>query len=61
MWARNDLSWSFDGSDLVFSFANSPNDRVTITDYTNNIYKIESIVVEGNVLTNQEIIDGASV
>ena len=44
----DDLSWSFDDLDLVFSFANSPNDQVTIESYSHINQRIETILVEGN-------------
>ena len=52
---RNNLTWNFDGADLVFSLNNSPNDSLIIENYTDNIYKIENIEVDGTLLTSEEI------
>ena len=52
---RNNLRWNFDGDNLVFTLNNSPNDSLTIENYTDSIYKIENIEVDGNLLTNEEI------
>ena len=57
---RQNLSWSFSGQDLVFSVADSVDDQLTIQNYSDSFYKIESIFVEGNLLTQEEIINGAS-
>ena len=53
---RNNLTWNFDGQDLTFTFANSPNDSLTIENYYNPFYRIENIQVEGIQLTLGEII-----
>ena len=53
--SRNNLSWSFLGEDLVFTFADAPDDSLTISNYTNSNYLIENIEVEGSLLTAEEI------
>ena len=52
---RNNLSWSFDGKDLVFSLSDSPEDRLTIDNYYSSYYRIENIQVESIDLTPEEI------
>ncbi|MEL6438904.1 MAG: tandem-95 repeat protein [Cyanobacteria bacterium J06621_8] len=52
---RDNLSWRASGEDLVFSFADAPNDSLTIRNYTDSNYLIENIEVEGSLLTAEEI------
>ena len=54
---RNNLRWSFDGSNLVFTLNNSPDDSLTILNYTDSIYAIENIEVDGSKLTTGEILN----
>ena len=54
---RNNLRWNFDGSNLVFTVTDSPNDSLTILNYTDSIYAIENIEVDGSLLTTEEILN----
>ena len=53
---RDNLRWNFNGKDLIFTVTDSPNDSLTVLNYTNSIYAIENIEVDGSLLTNEEIL-----
>ncbi|MGD1919856.1 MAG: hypothetical protein ACFCAD_13775 [Pleurocapsa sp.] len=50
----NNLNWSFNGDDLVFSLSNSAGDSLTIENYSNPFYQIENIEVEGQTIVIEE-------
>ena len=52
---RDRLHWSFVGEDLIFTLQDSPDDSLTIKNYTDNNYAIENIEVDGSLLTTEEI------
>ena len=57
---RNNLTWTFEAQDLVFSLTDSPSDRLTIQNYSSGFYEIENILVEDNLLTPEEIASEAT-
>ena len=53
----NDLSLDFNNEDLVFSFTGFPEDRLIIDNYVNSLDSIETIEVEGQIFSIEEIIE----
>jgi len=53
---QSNLTWDFNGKDLIFSLSDSPDDSLTIENYANSFYYIENIQVEDGQLTAEEII-----
>ena len=52
----DDLSWDFNNNDLTFSFNNSPDDLLVISDYLNSANSIEQIDVAGQTFSIEEIL-----
>ena len=52
----NDLSLDFNNEDLVFSFTGFPEERLIIENYANSLDSIETIEVEGQIFSIEEII-----
>ncbi|MGL5075526.1 MAG: calcium-binding protein, partial [Waterburya sp.] len=52
---RINLTWTFNGKDLIFSLTDAPTDKLTIENYYNSFYRVENIQVAGSVLTSAEI------
>ena len=47
----DNLSLNFDNSDLIFSFNDSPEDKLILENYVDSIDKIENIDIEGQIYT----------
>ena len=53
---RDNLGWNFDGLDLSFTLTDSPDDKLTISNFVNSIYRIENFQIEQDLVSMGEII-----
>ena len=53
---RDNLRKHFEGQNLVFILTDSPNDKLTISNYSNSFYRIETIELQGNPIPVEDII-----
>ena len=53
---RDNLRKHFEGQNLVFTLTDSPNDKLTISNYSNSFYRIETIELQGNPIPVEDII-----
>ncbi len=52
---RTNLNWNFDGLNLTFNLTNSPNDKLTLTNFYNSNNRIENFTIAGEILSLTEI------
>ena len=57
----DNLNIEVNDSDLVFSFNNSPEDKLILENYVDSIDKIENVEIKGQIFTIQEVLDLKSV
>ena len=52
---HDNLRWNFDGKDLSFTLTDSPDDKLTIGNFVNSIYRVENFQIEQDLVSMSEI------